>query len=307
MAEEHVPMMKAFLELSYDKPLDMILGEIEIPQVGPNQIKIAVKAAALNPVDGLRIHLQSDKIFPVVVGFDVAGVVDDVGSAVSRFHVGDRVFGFNERTGIAPKTSGAVAEYCVVDADLMSILPENASFEEGAAVPIVLLTALQAMAGIKPGDRVFVSGGAGGVGIHALQIAKSHFGAKEVATTASTTKIKYCQQYADIVVDYKTEDAGKTLKGWADFVFDTTKEVATGKVILKEGGLIRSIADFSDQEISIFCQANHEQMEIVSNLLEKGKVKAMIDRVYPFEESMEAMEYQMSGRAMGKIIIKVSD
>ena len=134
MAEEHVPMMKAFLELSYDKPLDMILGEIEIPQVGPNQIKIAVKAAALNPVDGLRIHLQSDKIFPVVVGFDVAGVVDDVGSAVSRFHVGDRVFGFNERTGIAPKTSGAVAEYCVVDADLMSILPENASFEDRKSV-----------------------------------------------------------------------------------------------------------------------------------------------------------------------------
>jgi NADPH:quinone reductase-like Zn-dependent oxidoreductase len=136
--------------------------------------------------------------------------VDDVGSDVTSLQVGDHVFGFIERRRVEPKTSRAVAEYAVVDANL-----------------------------------VFVSGGrAGGVGIHAFQIAKSHFGGKVVATTA---KIDFCKQYgADIVVDYKTKNAGEMLKGWADVVFDTKIEVEMGKLILKEsaGSDLCTIADF---------------------------------------------------------------
>lgn len=164
--------MKAFLEMSHDKPMDMAIGEIAVPLVGADQVKIAVKAAALNPIDGIRVHLKTDKVFPVIVGFDVAGVVEDVGSDVTSLQVGDRVFGFIERSGVEPKTSGAIAEYAVVDAAHLAKLPESASFQDGAALPTVVLTALQSMGAIKAGDNVFVSGGAGGVGIHALQIAK---------------------------------------------------------------------------------------------------------------------------------------
>ena len=110
------------------------------------------------------------------------------------------------------------------------------------------------------------------------------------------------------MVDYKTENAGEKLKGWADVVVDTTKEVEMGKLILKEsGGDLRTIADFSSPEYSVFCKANRELIEIIAKLLEEGKVKPVIDQVFPFEESFQAIEYQMSGRAKGKIIIDISE
>jgi 2-methylene-furan-3-one reductase len=312
--------MKALVEKSNDPTkFDIeLVSDFPKPTPGEGEILIQAKAAATNPIDGNRRFFGITEEYPVVVGYDVAGVIVEVGKGVTEFKVGDRVFGdVMADSWQGPKVTGSMAEYVVAPANIMGILPDNVSFEEGAAVAVGAITAYQVFeeTAVKPGDKVFVSGGSGGVGIHALQLAKNHFGAKEVATTASAgVKTDFCKEIggADHVVDYKSQDAGEVLKGWADVVFDTTKEVEMGRKILKEGqanSKIVSIAAYDKPEVArpVTLTPTKDRINAIAAILEAGKLKAAIDKVFPFEDVIKAFEYQAGGTAMGKIVVKFTD
>ena len=288
----------------------MVLGPIPRPTPTASQVLIKVYAAALNPVDFVRDNPEVADVFPIVVGYDAAGVVESVGSEVTTFKPGDKVYGDVMPTSLGPKVSGTIAEYCAADANLLSLIPDGVSFTEAAALPLVVSTALQCFdtAGCKKGDKVFISGGAGGVGIHAMQVAKAEYGVSQVATTASAAKKDFVQSYgADIVVDYKTQDAGEVLSGWADVVLDTTKETDMGQRILKEGGELVTIIDFSKPVKTVVLEPSNRFLVRTNRMLENGTLKPVIDTVYPLSKALDAVKHQEGGRSKGKVVIKVQD
>ena len=298
--------MPALLETS---PTEFAFGSISKPSPSPSQVLIAVHAASLNPIDYKRGAMNQSGNYPMIVGYDVAGVVEAIGANVTRWKEGDRVFGDVMEDSVGVKVSGSVAKWCVCDEHILGRIPSNISFNEAAAMPVSGLTVVQAfdMAGLKEGQNVLITGGAGGVGVHAIQIAKNHYKAGSIATTASGQKIEFVKSLgADVVVDYKNEDAGEKLKNWADVVLDTTSEGQMEKKIVKEGGRLLSIAQFDMEEVeAVMLKPNAELAEKLAKLLEDGSVKAIIDKVYTLDESMNAMDYLKKGRARGKVVVEV--
>eukprot|EP00177_Eucheuma_denticulatum_P007719 GFKZ01014041.1.p1 GENE.GFKZ01014041.1~~GFKZ01014041.1.p1 ORF type:complete len:310 (+),score=52.20 GFKZ01014041.1:588-1517(+) len=302
--------MLALFQHAYGDLSSFKTGQLPRPSPNSNQVLIRVHAAALNPVDIARANFSiHEEKFPVVTGYDVAGVVEAVGELVTSFKKGDRVFGDIQAISSGPKASGSVAEFCVSDHHLLAPIPDGISFESAAALPVAACTAIQAfdVLALKEGDKVFISGGAGGVGIHAIQIARALYGAAEVATTASSAKIDFVRMYgADRVVDYRKEDAGKILEGWADVVLDCTTETEMAKRIVKAGGSMLSVAAFGVPAVrSLELVPGKELMEKTAALAGSGKLTPVIDIVYPIEEAMKAIEHLESKRAKGKIIVKV--
>lgn len=304
--------MLALHQKEYGDLSTFTIGTLPIPTPTADQVLICVHAAALNPVDLLRSSVPiPDETFPVVTGYDVAGIVKSVGASVTSFKPGDRVFGNIQKEAVGPKTSGSVAQYCVSDPELLALIPEGSSYVDAAALPLAATSAIQAfeMTEVKKGENVFVSAGAGGVGIHAIQIARNMFGAAEVATTASAAKADFVRMYgADHVVDYKTEDAGEVLKGWADVVLDSTQEIDMEKRVMKEGGRLVSIKAFGRDDVKSFMlEENKGLMEKTAKLLRDGKLRPVIDSVYSLEEAVKAVEHLAGGRAMGKVVVKIRD
>lgn len=304
--------MLALHQKQYGDLSTFSVGTVPIPTPTPDQVLICVHAAALNPIDLLRSSLPiPDEAFPVITGYDVAGIVKSVGASVTSFKPGDRVFGNIQKDSVGPKTSGSVAQYCVSDPELLAHIPEDCSYVDAAALPLVAASAIHAfeVTEVKKGDKVFVSAGAGGVGIHAIQIARNMFGAAEVATTASAAKADFVRMYgADHVVDYKSEDAGEVLKGWADVVLDSTQEIDMERRVMKEGGRLVSIKAFGRDDVTAFSlQVTKDLMEKTAHLLGEGKLRPVIDSIYSLEEAVEAMEHVASGKAMGKVVVKIRD
>lgn len=207
--------------------------------------------------------------------------------------------------------SGSVAEYCVSDPELLVLIPDGWSSVDAAALPLAACTAVKAfeLAQLKKGEKVFITAGAGGVGIHAIQIARNMFGATEVATTASAAKTEFVSMYGtDFVVDYKKEDAGAVLKGWADVILDSTQEIEMDKSVLKEDGRLVTIKAFdAEGVIPLVLEAEKNLMEKVARLLEEGKLRPVVDTVYSLEEAVKAVEHIANGKAMGKIVVKIRD
>lgn len=303
--------MRALHQNSYGDISTFELGDLPVPTPGPSHVLIRMYAAALNPIDVKRSLYVQNEIFPVVTGYDGAGVVESVGSSVTAFAPGDRVFGCTEQTPMGPKETGTVAEFCIANELMLALIPDNITFVDAAALPVAACTAIEAfqIAGAKPGDKIFISGGAGGVGIHAIQIAKSLFGASEVATTASGPKADFVRMYgADKVVNYKTEDAGEILKDWADVVLDCTQDTDMEKRILKEGGPLVSIAAFDIPDVKCFViQPGKDRMEKTATMLKNGTLKAVVDSVYSLDDAVKAVEHIAGGRAKGKIVVKIRE
>lgn len=296
------------------------LKEIDIPKPTPKEKQVIVKlhATSINPIDWkLRegyLKAMMPFEFPIILGWDVAGIVEEVGGHVQDFKVGDRVFARPETTN-----RGTYAEYTIVDTHLLAKIPDNISFEEAACVPLAGLTAWQCLfdfGNIQKGDKVLIHAGAGGVGTFAIQLAKN-VGAY-VAATAGTHNVEFLKSLgADEVIDYKKQDFEKVLTEF-DFVLDSLGGDNQEKsfTVLKEGGKLASIVSEPNQEKAkqkniksgnVWLIPNGQQLEKIANLLEQNKLRVIIGHKFPFSEEgiKEAHALSESHHAKGKIVIQI--
>lgn len=327
--------MKALQIVKYGDIKDSLaFNEVSKPTVQATDVLIEVKAAAINPIDKLIIlgNLQGmlPIPFPSTIAYDVSGIVVDKGDEVRNFEIGDLVY-----SRVPQEQMGTIAEFVAVTSVAVSKKPGNISFEEAASLPLAGLTALQSLeyAEIKENDKILIHAGSGGVGSLAIQYAKAK--GAYVYTTTSTNNVKWVKELgADRVIDYKTEDY-KTIVKDADIVFDTLGQEYTLEAfqVIKQGGKVVSVIGALDEETAkmfgmadyklpeelaklisakdamykyIFMQPNGAHLDEIKSLVEDEKIKPIIDKVYPFTESINAFTHLATGRAKGKIVIKMS-
>lgn len=308
--------MKAVYIENYGGKDQLHYGDIPDPVVGPKDVLIQAYAAAVNPVDWkiregyLKGHLEY--AFPLVLGWDVAGVVLKVGPNVTTFQVGDKVF-----SRPATHRNGTYAEYVAVDEHLVAPKPDNITYEEAASVPLAGLTAWEALhelTHVAPNQKVLIHGGAGGVGIYAIQLAKA-FGA-HVATTASTSNLDFVKAYgADVAIDYTKDDFAEVLSDY-DVVFDTIGGEVQQKSfqVLKKGGTLVSIVSPPSEDLAkerevhteyFFLQPDGNKLRQLGELIEAGKVKPVVGAVFPLEDTAKAHELSETNHARGKIVLTI--
>jgi len=327
--------MKALQIVKYGEIVESLaFNEISKPTVQANDVLIEIKAAAINPIDNSIILGNLQRMipipFPSTIAYDVSGIVVEKGEEVSDFQIGDLVY-----SRVPQEQMGTLAEYVAVTSAAVSKKPGNISFEEAASIPLAGLTALQTLeyAGIKENDKVLIHAGSGGVGSFAIQYAKAK--GAYVYTTTSTANVNWVKELgADRVIDYKTEDY-KTIVKDADIVFDTLGGNYSSEAfeVIKQGGKVVSIVGPLDEEIAkmfgmadyklpealaqlcsakeasykfIFMHPNGAHLNLIKTLIEDETIKPIIDKVYSFSESIEACIHLASGRAKGKIVIKIN-
>lgn len=333
--------MKAFIIKKYSKKEKLQLTEVAEPIAKENEVLVQIHAAGVNLLDSL-IKTGEFKLFlpyktPIINGHDMAGTVVKVGSDVKNFKVGDEVY-----SRVGDYRIGTFAEYIAVNESDLAIKPKNLTMEEAASIPLVGLTSWQALVEIgklKKGQKGFIQAGSGGVGTFAIQLAK-HLGAF-VATTTSTINIDLVKSLgADLVIDYKTEDFEAKLKDY-DLVLHSNRDpkiLEKSLRILKSGGQLISLVgpptpEFAEEIGSpwyiklittlisssakkkakklnttfkfLFMRAEGSQLEQITQLIESGVIKPVIDKVFPFEQTNDAMAYVESGRTKGKVVIKI--
>jgi alcohol dehydrogenase len=332
--------MKAFIIDRYGNNDVVRPGELPEPEVGDNDVLVEVHAASVNPVD---LRIRNGKLkqvvplrLPIAMGIDFAGVVTRVGSSVQRFKPGDEVYGQSDLERI-----GTFAEYVATNEDSVALKPPGLTLEEAAAMPMVSLTSWQVLverANLQKGQKVLIHAGSGGVGSIAIQLAK-HLGAT-VATTASTANVDKVKGFgADIVIDYKKEDFEAVLRDY-DLVLDSVGGETLEKSlrVLKPGGQVISIYGPPDAAYAkdfglsrflqvvlgllsfqirrkakrhhvrysfLFMRPNGDQLREIGSLIDSGIIRPTVDRVFPFESTREALAYVETGRANGKVVIKV--
>ncbi|MCA0971125.1 NADP-dependent oxidoreductase [Halobacillus litoralis] len=310
--------MKAIVIEQYGGREQLVERELETPELKGDQVVIDMKATSINPIDWkVREGYMKDNIpfeFPVILGWDAAGIIKEVGTEVKNFKVGDRVFA-------RPATTrwGTYAEEVVVDEPLLAHLPDNIPFEEAAAVPLAGLTAWQCLvdfADIQEGDKVLIHAGSGGVGHYAIQIAKS-FGAY-VATTASGKNKDWVEELGpDLFIDYKEENFAEVLNDY-DIVLDTLGgDIQSDSYkILKDGGRLVSITQPPKEEEAerhnvkagfVFLDPKGEQLAELAKMMEKGKLTSVIGHRFDLSEEglRQAHEVSESHHAKGKIVISI--
>ncbi|WP_405136456.1 NADP-dependent oxidoreductase [Nocardia sp. NBC_01388] len=332
--------MKAFILDRYGSSDRVRFGEMPEPEVRENDVLVQVHAAGVNLLDS-KIRDGEFKLIlpyrlPLILGNDVAGVVVRAGSRVKNFKPGDKVYARPDKDRI-----GTFAEFIGMNEDDVALIPVKLTMEEAASIPLVGLTAWQAlveMANLQKDQKVLIHAGAGGVGTFAIQLAK-HLGAV-VATTTSTANIDFVRLLgADVVIDYKNYDFETILDDY-DVVLNSLDEVTLKKSlqILKPGGKLISISgppdpDFAEKHGSpwilkpatrvlsyrirraakrhnvsysfLFMRASGDQLREITSLIDSGIIHPVIDRVYPFEKTEEAMAYVEKGRAKGKAVVKI--
>jgi NADPH:quinone reductase-like Zn-dependent oxidoreductase len=324
------PMMKAVVYRCYGGPEVLEYADVAMPAPAEDQVLVKVRAAGVNPLDWhymrgspfvMRLMVGIGAPNDSSMGRDFAGVVEAVGEKVTRFKVGDRVFG---------GANGAFAEYVVRrETGAITLMPANVSFEEAAAVPVAAITALQALRDsgqLQAGQKVLINGASGGVGSYAVQIAKS-MGA-EVHGVNSTRNVELVLGLgADHVYDYKKENYTESEERYdliLDMVgnhslLDNSKVMkSTGRLVQVGGpsgdwvgpfrGAIEALllGPFMDQEVvSILAQLTGDDLALMATLMSEEKMRSRIDRRFPLPETAQAVAYSETGRARGKIIITV--
>ena len=329
--------MKAVIAPRYGATVEV--ADVPEPTLGPRDVRIAVRAASLNPLD-FKIRDGKVKLVlrlkpPVHLGCDVAGVVEAVGPEVTRFAAGDEVFARLEKLRM-----GGLAERVCADEGVVAKKPATATFVQAAAVPLVGLTSLQAMrdvAALQPGQRILIQAGAGGVGCHAIQIAKKL--GLWVATTTSTKNIAFAKQLgADQVVDYTKEKLGDALKD-LDAVFDTLgpQSELDSLSVTKPGGIVVGVGGMPDAAFAkqwlpafarpviwfatrkrraavartgarfayLFMRPDGTQLAELASWVDAGALVPQIFKTYPLTEAREAFAELERGRARGKIVLEI--
>lgn len=332
--------MKAYIVKRYGKKEKLHLTELAEPTLKENEVLVQIYSTGVNVLDS-KIRNGEFKLFipyktPFILGHDLAGVITKVGSNVSKFKVGDEVY-----SRPADFRIGTFAEFIAVNENDVAFKPKNISMEEASSIPLVGLTAWQALvekANVQKGQKVFIQAGSGGVGTFAIQLAK-HLGAF-VATTTSSANIDLVKSLgADVVIDYKTQNFETMLKDY-DVVLNSqdAKTLEKSLKVLKPGGKLISISGPPDvafaKEIGLswffkiimrllsfsikqkakklnvdysflFMKAEGKQLTEITKLIEAGIIKPVIDKIFSFEKTNEAMAYVESGRSKGKVVIKV--
>ncbi|KGO86931.1 NADPH:quinone oxidoreductase [Flavobacterium rivuli WB 3.3-2 = DSM 21788] len=331
--------MKAFIINKYTKD-SLQLADLPAPKVGANEVVVEVHSAGVNLLDS-KIKTGEFKLmipykFPIILGHDVAGIITEVGKNITRFKIGDEVYSRTPDYHI-----GTFTEYISINEKYVEFKPKNLSMEEAASMPLVALTAWQALverANLKKGQKIFIQAGSGGVGTVAIQLAK-HLGAT-VATTASNKSFELLKCLgADVIIDYKTQDFESILKDY-DVVLNSqdTKTLEKSLKILKTGGkaisisgpptpqlandiglpwylkIILTLISFSIKSKAkknhvdysfLFMRAEGSQLQEITKLIEANIIKPVIDKVFAFEKTNDALKYVESGRAKGKVVIKI--
>ena len=332
--------MKAFVVDRYGTADRVHAGEMPDPEPRENDVLVQVHAAGVNLLDS-KIRNGEFKIFlryrlPLILGHDVAGVVIRVGSRVGRFKPGDEVYARPGEDRI-----GAFAEFISIKEDAVANKPKDLTMEEAASIPLVGLTAWQALierANLKRGEKVLIHAGSGGVGTFAIQLAKQ-VGAT-VATTTSTANMDLVRSLgADVVIDYKKEDFAHVLSDY-DVVLNSLDKVTLEKSlrVLKPGGQLISISGPPDAAFArsigaswalrvimglssygirakakrrqvhysfLFMRASGDQLSEITSLIDDGIIRPVVDRVFPFTSAKEAMAYVETGRAKGKVVVSL--
>ncbi|KAL9240943.1 hypothetical protein vseg_015108 [Gypsophila vaccaria] len=313
-AEPSVPKeMKAWVYEEYGGVDVLKLKDnVEVPEFKDDQVLVKVVAAALNPVDFKRRFGKfkaTDSPLPTVPGYDVAGVVVKVGSAVKELKVGDEVYGdIHEKALDGPKQFGSLAEYTAVEEKLLAVKPKSLDFSQAAGLPLAIETAYEGLekAGFSAGKSVIVLGGAGGVGSLAVQLAKQVFGASKVAATASTGKQEFLKSLGvDLAIDY-TKEKFEELPEKFDVVYDAVGEGEKAVKAVKEGGSVVVLTGaVTPPGFRFVVTSNGEVLKKLNPYLESGSVKPILDPKgpFPFDKVDEAFAYLETNRATGKVVI----
>ena len=332
--------MKAFLLDRYGKTGNTRIGDAPEPPMGDGDVLVRIHAASVNPLD-FKIRDGDFKLIlpyrlPLILGNDLAGVVEKVGAKVTRFQPGDAVYARPDKARI-----GTFAELIAIDEADVARKPANVTMEEAASLPLVGLTAWQALierGKLLAGQTVLIHAGSGGVGVFAIQLAK-HLGAT-VATTTSTANVEWVKRLgADIVIDYKKEKFQDVLRD-VDVVLNTLgpDTLEQSLQVMKPGGRLISISGPPDPAFArdaglswplvqvmrllsrrirsrakqrgveysfLFMRPDGAQLQQIAALVEAGTIQPVVDKVFPFEQTQDALAYVETGRAKGKVVIKL--
>lgn len=334
--------MQAFRIPSYGGPEKARIESIDRPRPNAGEILVRVRAAALNPVDykfrqGMLRAIHRAQL-PITLGSDLAGTVEAVGPSATKFAVGDRVFARTPHL-----TMGALAQFAAIPESVAAKMPENLDFETAAAVPLATLTALQALRdvlGVQRGWRLLITGGTGGVGTFAIQLAK-RFGAEVIVTASSRGADLARRLGADRVIDYEKESFEEQLTG-LDGAFDLIGGTTLRKAfrVVKKGATVVSVGGVPEPHtaqdldggtamavmfaaISVrerfaawrngaryryyFMHSSGSDLEELAAMLETGTLEAVVDRTYPFARVADAFAYLEAGRAKGKVVVTMDE
>ena len=333
--------MKAFIIDGYGKNQAGRIGDMPEPEVRTDDVLIQVHAASVNALDSKIKSGEFKQIlpyrFPLILGNDVVGTVLRVGAGVRDFQPGDEVYARADDDRI-----GGFAERIAIKASSLALKPKNLSMVEAAALPLVALTAWQTLveaARLKPGQKVLIQAGSGGVGTIAIQLAR-YLGAS-VATTTSTANVDWVKALgADVVIDYKQQDFSSVLHDY-DVVLNSLghEELNRSLQILRPGGHLISISGpptpafavarglawplkqvlrllswrirnkaskHASQYSFVFMRADGAQLREITALVESGAIRPVIDKVFAFEDTDKALNYVDSGRAKGKVVVQMA-
>lgn len=309
-------------------------GEIETPEPGPGELRVRVAYAGVNPADWKNrqgmLAMYRPYVFPYIIGFDAAGVVDKLGEGVTGFAVGDRVF---TPTNHGQGGQGSYAEYALAATDRVAHIPDGLGFAEAAALPVAALTAWQGLfdrGGVKAGQRVMIHGGSGGLGSFAVQFAR--WAGAHVAATCSTPNADYVRGLgAERVIDYRKEDIADALAAWApgglDYLMDAVgvSTLPNGLDLVRAGGTYVSIPTLNDdgdipasmaasaakgvtREFSVMTDVGSAAtLAQIARLLAEGHVKLPPIKEYALRDAAEAHRQIEGGHTRGKLVLKVAD
>src|SRR6266480_855952 len=317
-AQPATPTMKAIVIHEYGAPEVLKYEDVPRPEPKENQILVRVIAAGVNPVDGMirsGMFAKYEKtVFPIILGADIAGVVEKAGSKITKFKAGDPVFAY-----VSLNKGGGYAEYALATEGEAAPKPKSLNYVEAAAVPVVALTAWQALidtAKLSAGQTVLIHGGSGGVGTFAIQIAKAR-GAKVIATASTANQDLLKELGADVDIDYtktKFEDVARDVDVVLDSVGKDTLARSYG--VVKKGGFIATLVAEADQAeldkhgirgASLNVKPDSHELAEIGRLIDENQIKVVVSQTFQLADAAKAQEQVATGHTRGKIILKVAD